>query len=78
MLMHARSEHARSDLSQRPPKCRQIGNAQLDFSFFAHFFYLARPAGAFRGRELPILYRTKTIHFARPPDLAVRTKQMDA
>jgi hypothetical protein len=35
-------------------------------------------AAAFRRRQLPLLYRTKTMHFARPPDFAARTEQTDA
>jgi len=63
------------ELGQRAPQRWQILDAQLDFPLVRHFVPSALAPGAFRRRQLPLLYRT--IHFARPPDLAARTEQAE-
>jgi hypothetical protein len=75
--VHSAFNHTRAKLPQQAAQRRQIFNPQLDLSLVPHFF-LNRPAPyAFRRRRLPLLYRTNTIHFARPPDLAARTEHND-
>jgi len=75
LFVHTRRHHKRAELRQRAPQRRQILNPQLDFPLFCHSVPSPLGGGAFRRRKLPLLYRT--IHFARPPDLAARTEQAD-